>query len=163
MLLSFVLALLWFLVFKNSGGRFSLIVFYSIFGIHSVCCFIIFQSPETQDALKVTKLKVRVLYALILLLGTLMPAFPAFAAGEKEEGDKSQDGKEEFDASTFIIDHVTDSHEWHLWTKKDGSGVAVYLPVILYDRGSGFHFFSSKKIAHGHSHEGFAVAHEGER
>lgn len=99
---------------------------------------------------------------MILLLGTLMSASPALAAGEKEEGDKSHDGKEKFDASTFIIEHVTDSHEWHLWTKKDGSHVAVYLPVILYDRGSGFHFFSSKKIAHGHSHDGFAIAHEGE-
>ncbi len=63
--------------------------------------------------------------------------------------------------ATFILEHVADSHEWHLWTKKDGTPVAVYLPVILFDKGTGFHLFSSKKIAHGHSHENFALAHEG--
>jgi F-type H+-transporting ATPase subunit a len=85
----------------------------------------------------------------------------AQATGEKGKQNHPVDKGEVFDASTFILDHVADSHEWHLWTKKDGSAVAIYLPVILYDKGTGLHFFSSKKIAHGHDYEGFVLAHEG--
>ena len=76
---------------------------------------------------------------------------------EKTPGDKG----EKFDASTFILEHVADSHEWHLWTRKDGTAAAIYLPVIVYDKSSGLHIFSSRKISHGQSYEGFAIAHEG--
>jgi len=48
----------------------------------------------------------------------------------EEEKSAGSDGK--FDASSYILDHVADSHEWHILTKKDGSAVAVYLPVIIY-------------------------------
>jgi len=77
----------------------------------------------------------------------------------EEEKSAGSDGK--FDASSYILDHVADSHEWHILTKKDGSAVAVYLPVIIYDKASGLHIFSSRKIAEGHSYEGFTIAHEG--
>ncbi len=83
------------------------------------------------------------------------------AAGEKGKDRKPRDKGEAFNASAYIIDHVSDSHEWHLWTKKDSSAVAVYLPVIIYDKGSGLHVFSSRKIAHGHAHDGYAIAHGG--
>jgi F-type H+-transporting ATPase subunit a len=85
----------------------------------------------------------------------------AMAASEKGKEKEPEDKSEKFDASSFILGHVSDSHEWHLWTKKDSSAVAVYLPVIVYDKASGLHIFSSGKIAHGHSYEGFAIAHEG--
>jgi len=67
------------------------------------------------------------------------------------------DVEEEFDASTFIMEHIADAHEWHLWTKKDGEHVAVYLPVILYSKGKGLNVFSSKKLAHGHVHNGYRI------
>ena len=86
---------------------------------------------------------------------------PAISSGAGEEVEKSQGSQEKFDASTFIMGHVADSHEWHILTKKDGSHVAIYLPVIIIDKGSGFHIFSSRKLAHGHSHLGYAIAHEG--
>ena len=73
------------------------------------------------------------------------------------EGADSHD--EEFNAPEYILDHIADSHEWHLLTKKDGHHVAVPLPVILYSKHSGFHLFFSSKIAHGHSHEGFQMGH----
>jgi ATP synthase subunit 6 len=56
-----------------------------------------------------------------------------------------------------VNDHVTDSHEWHILTTKDGHHVSVYLPVILFSRHSGFHVFSSKKLAHGHDYLGFKM------
>jgi len=57
------------------------------------------------------------------------------------------------------MEHVKDSHEWHLLTKKDGSHVSIPLLVILYSKQSGLHAFSSKKLAHGHTHDGFQMGH----
>lgn len=81
--------------------------------------------------------------------------------GTAREENKAAAPEQEFDAKSFITDHVADSHEWHLWTRKDSSSVAIYLPVIIYDRGSGIHLFSSRHIAHGHTYQGFGIAHEG--
>lgn len=86
---------------------------------------------------------------------------PAIAAGSGEKEKKSHGNDVKFDASSYIMEHVADSHEWHILTKKDGSSVAIYLPVIIIDKESGLHIFSSRKLAHGHSHNGFAIAHEG--
>lgn len=77
---------------------------------------------------------------------------------EKPAGEE----KPEFNASEFIMDHVSDSHEWHILTKKDGESVAIYLPVILYDKEKGLSFFSSKKLAHGHVHKGYKLVEEGD-
>lgn len=106
-------------------------------------------------------MKNRYLYPLILVLALLAGTFPARSAVTAEEEEKSHGTEEEFDASSFIMEHVADSHEWHILTKKDGTHVAVYLPVIIYDRESGLHLFSSRKLAHGQSYKGFAIAHEG--
>jgi len=106
-------------------------------------------------------LKGRKLYALVILSGLLAGTLPALSSGTGQEEKTPAHTEDKFDASTFIIDHVADSHEWHLWTRKDSSAVAVYLPVILFDRETGFHLFSSRHIAHGHTHNGFGIAHEG--
>jgi len=106
-------------------------------------------------------LKNRYLYLLVLVFGLLVGTIPATSSGIMEEDGKTNGGEEEFDAASFIMEHVADSHEWHILTKKDGTSLAIYLPVIIYDRESGFHFFSSRKISHGHSYNGFAIAHEG--
>jgi len=98
---------------------------------------------------------------LVILFGLLAGTLPVLSSGNGQEEQTHAPKEDKFDASTFIIDHVADSHEWHLWTRKDSSSVAVYLPVILYDRETGFHFFSSRHIAHGHTHNGFGIAHEG--
>ncbi|MEN8228326.1 MAG: F0F1 ATP synthase subunit A [Bacteroidota bacterium] len=66
---------------------------------------------------------------------------------------------EEFNATEYILEHVSDSHDWHILTKKDGHHVSVPLPVILYSKHSGLHLFSSKKISHGHTHNGFQMGH----
>ena len=76
-----------------------------------------------------------------------------------EAGHGGDGHDEEFNATEYILDHVSDAHEWHILTKKDGHHVAVPLPVILYSKHSGFHVFSSKKIAHGHHYKGFSMGH----
>jgi len=73
-----------------------------------------------------------------------------------------QKEKPEFDASTFILDHIADSHEWHLLTLKDGRNIALYLPVILYSKEKGFDVFSSRKLAHGNVYKGYKLEEEGD-
>jgi F-type H+-transporting ATPase subunit a len=79
-----------------------------------------------------------------------------------QESHTPEDAEEKFDAGTFIIDHITDSHEWHLITKKNGEHVAIYLPVVLYSKGRGLQFFSSRHLANGHEYRGFRLEEEGE-
>ena len=79
--------------------------------------------------------------------------------GESVEGHQGEASSEEFNASEYIMEHVKDSHDWHILTKKDGSHVAVPLPVIVYSKTTGLHAFLSNKIAHGHTHEGFRMGH----
>ena len=79
-----------------------------------------------------------------------------------QETHSGGEAEEEFNASSFILEHISDSHEWHIMTKKNGEHVALYLPVILYSKGSGLHVFSSKKLAHGHEYNGFRLEQEGD-
>ncbi len=82
------------------------------------------------------------------------------AIGQEVEQKDSEKGK--FDASSFILDHIADSHEWHILTKKNGESVAIYLPVIVYSKQSGLNLFSSKKLAHGQEYKGFKIEEEGD-
>lgn len=82
--------------------------------------------------------------------------------GKDEHPEHNTNTEEEFNASSFIIEHISDSHEWHLYTKKNGDHVSIYLPVILYCKETGLQAFSSKKLAHGHDYKGFRLAEEGE-
>jgi F-type H+-transporting ATPase subunit a len=93
-------------------------------------------------------------FIFLLLAGISVNAFG-------QHGEVKEEGKEKFKASTYILEHIADSHEWHLWTKKDGSSVAIYLPVIVYSKEKGFNIFSSKHLAHGHEYKGFKIEEEG--
>ena len=103
--------------------------------------------------------------ATTLLLGLAL--FPVFStvSGQNEHHDEhvqalSEDhSTAEFDPSTFAMDHVRDAHEWHILTKKNGEHVSVPLLVIVYSKHSGLHAFSSRKLAHGHTHNGFMMGH----
>jgi F-type H+-transporting ATPase subunit a len=75
----------------------------------------------------------------------------------QETGNAEAGHAEEFNATEYILEHISDSHEWHIITNKQGEHVSVPLPVILYSKHSGLHAFSSKKIAHGHNHMGFEM------
>ena len=91
----------------------------------------------------------------LVLTGTTISVFG-------KEVEKKVEGEEKFNASTFILEHVSDSHEWHILTKKNGESVALYLPVILYSKEKGLDFFFSKKLAHGHTYKGYRLEEEGE-
>ncbi|HNR41975.1 MAG TPA: F0F1 ATP synthase subunit A [Bacteroidales bacterium] len=97
--------------------------------------------------------------SLLFLLFTIIPA--ALTAQE-EHGSHAGRAEEEFDASTFIMDHIADSHEWHILTRKNGESVAIYLPVILYSAEKGWDVFSSRQLAHGHEYKGYRLEEEGD-
>lgn len=75
------------------------------------------------------------------------------AAGEVHNAEAAG---EEKDMTEVIMDHIKDSHEWHLLTTKEGHHVSIPLPVIIYSKHSGLHVFMSSKLAHGHSHKNFS-------
>lgn len=52
--------------------------------------------------------------------------------------------EEKFNPSELILEHIADSHDWHLW-----GHTSVHLPVILYTD-KGIECFSSGKFNHGH-------------
>lgn len=58
------------------------------------------------------------------------------------------------------MEHISDSYDWHFATFK-GHHYTLHLPMILYKKGSGFYFFSSRNLWDGHHHpieyEGFRL------
>lgn len=95
-----------------------------------------------------------ILFSLLILI------CPVILMAQEEP--QAQEEKPKFDASTFILDHIADSHEWHLLTLKDGRNIALYLPVILYTKEKGFDVFSSRKLAHGNVYKGYKLEEEGD-
>jgi len=109
-------------------------------------------------------LKTKDLISLVFFLlfaGTTISAQGSNGGEEKKDKEKGE-SEEAFDASTFIMEHIADSHEWHLFTKKDSSSVAIYLPVILYSKEKGLDLFSSKKLSNGNIYNGYKLEEEGD-
>jgi len=103
-------------------------------------------------------LKTKIIFGFFLFLlinGTTISLFGQEVKGKEETTEK-------FDANSFIIDHIADSHEWHILTKKNGESVAIYLPVIIYSRDAGLNIFSSKKLAEGKEYKGFKIEEDGD-
>jgi len=102
-------------------------------------------------------LKTRNLFGLLfflLLAGTAISGF-------SQEVEKKEVSAKKFDAGPYIMEHIADSHEWHILTKKNGEGVAIYLPVIVYSKEKGLNIFSSKRLARGQEYKGFRLEEEG--
>ncbi|HWB62496.1 MAG TPA: F0F1 ATP synthase subunit A [Chitinophagales bacterium] len=87
------------------------------------------------------------------LFGALFLAFfmhfGAFAenAAEANSTVKEEKKAEKFDAGTLIMEHISDSHEWHILGEGEHT-IAIPLPVILYTD-KGLDVFMSGKFEHG--------------
>jgi len=70
-----------------------------------------------------------------------------------EKGGEGHKEKGKFDANEVIFGHVMDAHQFHFfsWEGSDGEQhhATLPLPVLLYEPGRGFSFFSSGKFHHG--------------
>lgn len=90
-------------------------------------------------------LRVSALYVVITLFSVV-----SFAQHNEhnEPAEKEEQESEKVDA----ISHILDSHEWHVWTTKEGP-VSIPLPIVLYSSDNGFEVFSSSNFHHGeHAH-----------
>ena len=88
--------------------------------------------------------KIRPHYALALLFVFVLSA-GTLRAEEQE--------KKSFDIKEMIFSHVLDSYDWHIMTIGE-KHITVPLFIIVKDE-SGWHAFSSSKLAHGNEYKGF--------
>jgi len=66
---------------------------------------------------------------------------------------------QEHNAGQIIVEHIIDSHEWHIFSVGDFHAT-IPLPVILISDGK-LHIFMSSKFHHGHdSYQGFKIEDE---
>jgi len=71
-----------------------------------------------------------------------------------------EDANKPIDITAIALEHVADSHSWHLWGEGHDA-VALPLPVILYSSTKGLQVFSSARFEHGHAaYNGYNLAEE---
>lgn len=70
--------------------------------------------------------------------------------------------EEKLDVVGLIFDHISDSYSWHIATYK-GHHIEIPLLCIVRSEGGKWHAFSSARVAHSHTYEGFYIAPEGEK
>lgn len=91
---------------------------------------------------------------LFYILAFMMLTFACQPVSAQEQED------EQVDVKGIIFGHLKDSYEWHVFStaKKD---VIINLPVMLYSKASGWHFFMSDKLHETGEYEGFHITNEG--
>ena len=87
--------------------------------------------------------------SLLILAVFAAVCTPVLSSDSHDEHEGQHDAHGEFNASDFIIHHIADAHEIHLWGE-GASAVHIPLPVILYSKEHGFDaFMSSAFEGHG--------------
>lgn len=77
-----------------------------------------------------------------------------------EAGTTNEEKVEPINPSKIILEHVSDSHEFHFFNIGDNP-VAIPLPVILYQSGKGLSVFMSSAFHHGEEvHDGYVLVTE---
>ena len=67
---------------------------------------------------------------------------------------------ETVDVKGIIFGHLKDSYHWHIITLGEKE-ISLHLPVMLYSKVSGWHFFLSDKLEETDSYDGFRIATDG--
>ena len=70
------------------------------------------------------------------------------------------DAEAEVNISEMLFGHIGDSYGWHI-TDWNGRHITIPLPCMVYSRNTGWHFFMSSEIEHGHAYKGLFIAEEG--
>ena len=78
-----------------------------------------------------------------------------------EEVAAENKAEEAVDVKGIVFGHIGDSYDWHIttWGK---THITVPLPVIVRGENGRWHLFSSSRVAHGQSYEGFYIARGGD-
>ncbi len=115
---------------------------------------------RTEPGLQIRKNLIAFLFVFLTLgyFSTSVFAEENHAATAENETEHS----EAFDAGTFVMEHVSDSHEWHILTYNHHH-VSIPLPIILYSKDTGLSVFMSSKFHHGTEiYKNFKLELEGE-
>ena len=78
---------------------------------------------------------------------------------QTEESPAEQE-EAKLDVVGLIFEHIGDSYSWHITTIGDHH-IEIPLLCIVRSQEGQWYAFSSARVAHGHSHEGFFINHEG--
>jgi len=92
---------------------------------------------------------------IIAIVALLLLASEALCADTGAE----VSGDEPLDMEEYIFGHISDAYEWHIATVR-GKHISIPLPCIVID--NGVHVFSSSRLAHGASYEGYCIAPKGQ-
>lgn len=83
-------------------------------------------------------------------------------AGSNMASEAQDDNAQGFEAGKFVIEHVSDAHEWHIATFGE-KHISIPLPIILYSSNQGWNFFMSSRFHHGHeTYNNFRLEKHGE-
>ncbi len=93
---------------------------------------------------------------LVAVFSLTLVLFSTIAIGQREAANGTEitekgttvQHEEKMDAAKIIMEHVLDSHEFHL-AEIGGHPVAIPLPIILYSPQRGFDAFMSSNFEHG--------------
>ncbi len=105
------------------------------------------------------------LLCTVLLAGVQWGSLWASEAGGTQEPQEVAEvaaEEEKLDVVGLIFDHINDSYSWHIATYK-GHHIEIPLLCIVRSEEGKWHAFSSAKVAHHHTYEGFYIAPEGEK
>ena len=91
----------------------------------------------------------------LFLLLTFLMFLPVSALAEK-----GHEGEEKLNVKEVVFEHLADAYDWHIYTL-DGHHVSIPLLIIVKGN-SGWQTFSSSRLAHGESFNGFYIAEEGD-
>lgn len=97
----------------------------------------------------------RLLRYIYVLLAFAASVFVASASAAVQD----EDAAAEVDVAEMLFGHIGDSYGWHI-TDWNGRHVTIPLPCIVRSS-TGWHFFMSSKIEHGHEYDGLFLAEEG--
>lgn len=81
------------------------------------------------------------------------------AVGETADKHAAPHGEEKFNPGEMILEHIGDSHEWHIFTYNHHH-YSIPLPVIVYSSEKGFTVFSSSKFHETPIVEGYTLNHK---
>lgn len=96
--------------------------------------------------------------SFILLFIFLM--LPPVSAQESPALAETPSDESAIDVKEIIFEHLKDSYEWHVITLGEHE-ICLHLPVILYSKTTGWHFFMSDRLKPSGEYEGFHIAAEG--
>ena len=96
--------------------------------------------------------------SIFLLLFSMFIGFSSQLIANEEHGANAADAP--VDITAIALEHVGDSHSWHLWGEGQGT-VALPLPIVIYSLTKGLQVFSSARFEHGHAtYNGYKIEEE---